>query len=110
MPASWVYILRCADGSYYTGCTTNFDQRMGQHHAGSVRCYTQTRRPLELVWVGEYQSIHDAIAVERKLKRWSHDKKTAFINGDLTSLRRLSERRKPHVRGSRRASSERFSP
>ena len=110
MPASWTYMLRCSDGSYYIGCTTNLDQRMGQHHAGSIRCYTQTRRPVELVWVAEYQTIHEAIATERRLKRWSHDKKTAFINGDLESLRKLSARRKPHVRGSRRGPLVRSSP
>jgi len=46
---SWGYILLCADGSYYIGCTTNLEQRLGQHSAGSVAGYTSTRLPLRCV-------------------------------------------------------------
>jgi putative endonuclease len=46
----WVYILRCADGSYYTGHTDNLERRIGQYQAGECAGYTATRRPLELIW------------------------------------------------------------
>ncbi|MDO8295284.1 MAG: GIY-YIG nuclease family protein [Caulobacter sp.] len=90
--AAWVYILRCADGSYYVGCTTNLEQRIAQHHAGTTGGYTASRRPVELLWCGEAQRIHDAIEVERKLKRWSRAKKEAFIAGEWDRLQALSSR------------------
>jgi predicted GIY-YIG superfamily endonuclease len=58
---AWTYILRCADGSYYVGCTTNLDQRMAQHGDGTLGGYTASRRPVELVWVDEFPDIHQAI-------------------------------------------------
>ena len=46
----WVYILRCADNSYYTGHTDNLEKRIGEHEKGAIpSCYTLNRRPLELV-------------------------------------------------------------
>ena len=54
-------MLRCADGSFYVGCTTNLDQRIGEHQAGEGAGYTSTRRPVKVVWCEEFQSIHDAI-------------------------------------------------
>ena len=68
MPA-WVYILECADGSFYTGCTTNLEQRYGEHLAGINCAYTSVRRPLKMVWAQENQSILDAIDNERQIKR-----------------------------------------
>ena len=53
----WVYILRCADGSYYTGHTDNLKRRIGEHHSGSISgCYTVKRRPLELVFRRIYRA------------------------------------------------------
>ena len=90
--AAWVYILKCADGSYYTGCTTNLEQRIGQHKAGTFSGYTSTRLPVEVVWCAEFQDIHDAIDYERKLKRWSRAKKEAVINGVWDDLPALAAR------------------
>lgn len=90
--AAWVYILKCADGSYYTGCTTNIDQRFGEHQAGIDCAYTSVRRPLVMIWAQEYQSILDAIDGERQIKRWSRAKKEALIRGDYDALPALSRR------------------
>ena len=90
--ASWAYMLRCRDGSFYVGCTTNLDQRMGQHHAGLRPGYTSTRLPLELVWVEEFQHIDDAIRAERHIKGWSRAKKTALIAGDYATISKLASR------------------
>ena len=89
---AWVYILRCSDGSYYAGCTTDLEKRWGQHQAGTVEGYTAARRPLDLVWVGEFQSIYDAIDMERRIKRWSRAKKEALIRRDYGALPALSKR------------------
>ena len=90
--AAWVYILECADGSYYTGCTTNIDERYGQHQAGVMRAYTSTRRPVTMVWADEFQGIADAIDSERQIKGWSRAKKQALIRGDYAALPGLSKR------------------
>ena len=63
--ASWAYILRCADGSFYTGCTTNLDQRFGQHQAGETDGYTASRLPVEMVWAEEFQHIVDDYVEKR---------------------------------------------
>ena len=90
--AAWTYLLRCADGSYYAGCTTNINQRLGEHQAGTFGGYTAARRPLEMVWAEEFQTIDQAIALERQLKRWSRLKKEALIRGDFSALHGLSKK------------------
>ena len=88
--AAWTYMLRCADRSYYVGCTTNIDQRLGEHQAGTFGGYTASRRPVEMVWADEFPTIDDAIAAERQLKGWSRAKKEALIRGDFGRLPGLS--------------------
>jgi predicted GIY-YIG superfamily endonuclease len=85
-------MLRCSDGSYYVGCTTNLDNRMGEHQDGTHGGYTSLRRPVELIWVEEFQHIDDAITVERQLKGWSRAKKAALLTGDYAAISRLFSR------------------
>ena len=81
---AFVYMLRCADGSYYVGSATGEDlsKRIAEHQAGAYPGYTFTRRPVELVWSEHFVQITDAIAVEQKIKGWSRAKKQALISGD----------------------------
>ena len=88
--AAWTYMLRCADGSFYIGCTTAIDQRFGEHQAGTHGGYTASRRPVEMVWSEEFQTIDQAIAVERQLKGWSRAKKEALVKGEFGRLPGLS--------------------
>ena len=97
--AAHVYMLLCADGSFYVGSTTNLE-RMGEHISG-CSTYTSTRLPVELVWSDEFQFIEDAHNAERKLKGWSRAKKQALVQGDWGLIRSLSRR---GVRPSRRPS------
>jgi predicted GIY-YIG superfamily endonuclease len=90
--AAWTYMLRCGDGSYYIGCTTNLDERIGQHIAGAIPGYTSRRLPVDLVWAEEFSNIHDAIAVERQLKGWSRAKKQALTSSDWDRVRSLASR------------------
>ncbi len=90
--AAWVYILKCADDSYYVGCTTDLLQRFGQHQSGEMGGYTSTRLPVEVVWSAEFDDIHQATGLERRLKRWSRAKKEALIRGDWEALPKLSAR------------------
>jgi putative endonuclease len=64
-----VYILLCADGSYYTGSTRlGLEARIGAHSTGHYGGYTASRLPVTLVWSQEFQRITDAIATERQIK------------------------------------------
>ena len=103
--AVWVYILRCADDSYYTGLTTDLEQRLGQHHAGTFEGYTSTRLPVECVYVAEFQSMYEAIAWERTVKRWSRAKKAAVIAGAWESLPALARSHQHHGRPGERPAS-----
>ena len=98
---AFVYILRCADSSYYVGLTRPpLDTRVGQHQAGAVEGYTKPRRPVELVYAEEFQRITDALAMERRLKGWSRAKKEALIRGDFEKLKLLARNRAQHPRPS----------
>ena len=88
----WVYILRCADGSYYTGQTDNLEKRIGEHTAGAVTsCYTLKRRPLELVFSQDFPAREEALASERQIKGWSRKKKEAMMRGDWAEVSRLAK-------------------
>ena len=88
--AYYVYILRCADGSYYTGLTEDLEIRLAQHEMGELPGYTQNRRPVQLVFSNEFTSMDDAIDRERQIKGWSRAKKEALIAGDWERLTELS--------------------
>jgi len=88
--AFWVYILRCADGSYYTGHTDSLEKRIAEHEAGEVPGYTSTRRPVELVFKEIFQSRKETLAAELRIKGWSRKKKEAMIRGDWKEVERLA--------------------
>jgi putative endonuclease len=88
----YVYMLRCFDGTFYTGITNDIDRRFAEHGAGhDPDSYTHSRRPLRLVYVGEFQQPAEAIAFEKRLKGWSHRKKRAFAERDWPALQRFSD-------------------
>jgi predicted GIY-YIG superfamily endonuclease len=89
---AWVYLLRCADGSYYTGSTRNLNGRLEQHASGLGSVYTSSRLPIELVWCQEYESVADAYAIEKKIQGWSRVKREALIEGRFDLLPGLSQR------------------
>jgi len=89
-----LYIVRCADGSFYIGLTRGeLEFRIAQHNAGSLGGYTSTRRPIELVYSQWFERITDAIENERKIKGWSRAKKQALIDGDFDLLKVLAKRK-----------------
>jgi len=88
--AFYVYILRCADGSYYTGHTDDLTTRLAAHRIGTFRGYTYSRRPVRLVFQQQFGSRDEAFAAERQIKRWTRRKKEALIRGDWALLERLS--------------------
>jgi putative endonuclease len=91
----YVYMLRCADGSFYIGSATGDDlnRRIDEHQTGARPGYTSTRRPVTLVWSEHFERITDAIAAERQIKGWGRAKKEALIRGDWDRVRLLAKRR-----------------
>ncbi|MDO8614827.1 MAG: GIY-YIG nuclease family protein [Dehalococcoidia bacterium] len=86
----WLYILRCADASYYIGHTDDLEKRIAEHNWGKVSPYTRKRRPLHLVFADEFPTRLEALERERQLKGWSRAKKEALIKGNWTRLRELA--------------------
>jgi len=100
----YVYLLLCCDGTYYAGHTDDLDVRMSQHQAGDTG-YTATRKPVQLVWQGEFESREGALAFERQIKGWSRAKKEALIAGDWKRVQALA--RSNIAQGLRQAQPER---
>jgi putative endonuclease len=76
----FVYILRCADGSLYTGAALDVEARLLRHRAGAASKYTRSRRPLTLVWKRRVRSWSAALKEERRIKTLSRDGKLAMIS------------------------------
>ncbi len=92
MNTYYVYIVKCKDDSYYTGVTNNIERRIAEHNSGLVKnSYTFSRRPVELMFIYQFNDINQAIAFEKQLKGWSRKKKEAVISGDWDILKVLAE-------------------
>ena len=93
MKLSYVYILKCSDGSYYTGITSNLPKRILEHTTGKhLDSYTYNRRPIELVYYAEFTDINLAIQSEKQIKKWSRLKKEALINNEFDKLPNLAKK------------------
>jgi putative endonuclease len=82
----WVYVLRCADGKYYTGQTDNIERRLGQHQHGGFCDFTSSRRPVERMWSEYFETRYEALTAEHQIKPWSRAKKEALFRGDWASV------------------------
>jgi predicted GIY-YIG superfamily endonuclease len=87
----FVYILKCADDSYYTGSTVDLSKRLWQHHQECVipRSYTYSSRPVKLVWSEVVANYHEALTHERQIKGWSRAKKEALIRCDFEGIHEI---------------------
>ena len=80
-----MYILECADSTFYTGCTSNLAQRLAQHERKYFPdCYTAFRLPVALVWSQEFANADEMVTAERTIKGWGRQKKIALINQAVT--------------------------
>ena len=93
---AWVYILKCSDGSYYTGSAIDLEKRVAEHMAGTYDGYTSKRLPVKLVFSCEEPTIFDAFLRERQIKGWTRRKKEALIKGEWNKLIEYSKSRKGH--------------
>ena len=80
MEAHYVYILRCYDGSLYTGWTTDLEHRVKAHNEGKGAKYTRSRSPVELVYHEEFGTKSEALKREAAIKRLSREEKLTLIN------------------------------
>jgi putative endonuclease len=90
---AWMYILKCLDGSYYVGSTTNLELRVREHSDGIGSTYTAARRPVELVFTAEFASIAEAYEAEKRVQGWSRVKREALIRGDYAALPALARKK-----------------
>lgn len=75
----FVYILRCGDGSLYTGCAKDVGRRLAQHRAGRASRYTRTRLPVTLVWTRRVCSWGRALGEERRIKALPRAQKQVLV-------------------------------
>ena len=96
--SAFLYILCCADGSYYVGTTREgLDKRIAEHNAGTFDGYTAKRRPVTLAFEQHFERTGDAVSAERQIKGWRREKKEALIRGDYKALPTLARRRSSAV-------------
>ncbi len=76
---AYVYILRCSDGSLYTGWTTDLQRRFSDHSTGRGGRYTRSRRPVQLVFSESHPTRSAAMQREAAIKRWTRARKLALI-------------------------------
>lgn len=87
----YMYIIKCSDGTYYTGSTRHLKKRIEEHNAGEGANYTRCRLPVELVHSEYFDSIKTAFDRENQVKRWSRKKKEALIFNNKEKLHELAE-------------------
>ena len=88
-----MYILRCSDGSYYTGSTRDLESRLYEHQNGLGAVFTKKRLPIKLVYCEEFERIDDAFYRETQVQGWSRAKKEALIQGQYDLLPKLAKTR-----------------
>lgn len=76
---NYTYIVECADGTFYTGWTTDIDKRLAAHNGGRGAKYTRTRLPVRLVYLEEHESRGEAMSREYHIKRLTRSEKEGLI-------------------------------
>lgn len=90
-PRAYVYIVRCRDGTLYTGMARDIAQRLAQHDAGKGARYTRSRGPVVLLWQEGPMTVSRALRREYQLKQLTRPQKEAVVGGRL--VLRLPRRR-----------------
>jgi putative endonuclease len=89
----YMYILECADGSFYTGSTKYLNFRIEKHNNGDGANHTRKYGPCKLVYFEEFQRIDHAFYREKQVQRWSRNKKWALINGEIDQLKGFAKKK-----------------
>ena len=91
MPMPFMYILECADGTYYTGSTRHLQQRLWEHENELGANYTRKRLPVRLVYFEEYDRVTDTFVREKQVQGWCRAKKAALIEKHQEKVHELAE-------------------
>ncbi len=91
MIGGFLYILKCSDGSYYTGSTVNLTKRLNEHFEGLGANHTRKYGPVELVYFEEFHLISLAFKREKQIQGWTRKKKEALIASNIVDLKKYSE-------------------
>ncbi len=95
----WVYMLRCSDGSLYTGYTVDLDERLAAHRRGRASKYTRSRLPVSVVYSEPASSLGGALKREAEIKKLSRKAKLLLCGANLHAV---SLGRAPTLRPSER--------
>ncbi len=79
---NYTYVLRCRDGSLYTGWTNDLDKRLAAHNNGTGGKYTRSRRPVELIYVETFATREEAMRREYEIKHMRTEQKKQLVYGD----------------------------
>lgn len=93
---SYMYILKCSDGSYYTGSTKDLEKRLWQHQNGEGSNYTKSRLPVKLVYCEPFDRVEDAFHREKQVQGWRRQKKQALIEENYDKLIEFSKNYTEH--------------
>lgn len=91
-----LYILKCSDGSFYTGITNDLERRLKMHQTGKASRYTRTRGPVEMLYTEPCGNRSSALIRECEVKEWPRKKKEALIEG-RGPKKRKALKKKPHL-------------
>jgi putative endonuclease len=89
----FLYILECADGTYYTGSTWSMEKRFWEHTNFKGANYTKKRQPLKVVFCEEFERMEEAYSREKQVQGWSHAKKKALIEKNFKLVHELARGR-----------------
>jgi putative endonuclease len=82
MEREWYfYIVKCRDGSFYSGITNNIEHRIKEHNKGTGAKYTSGRRPVKLIYSEKHATVSAAMKRESQVKNWSRTKKERLVVG-----------------------------
>lgn len=87
---AYMYILKCANGMYYTGSTKDLDRRLIEHEIWGGARFTSDNLPVKLLYYEEFDRIEDAYQRENQIKKWSRIKKEALMAGDIEALKKAA--------------------
>lgn len=93
MKRNYTYMVKCSDGTLYTGWTTDLEHRVKAHNDGEGAKYTRSRRPVELVYYEEYATKAEAMKREYSIKQLTRKQKEKLIeNKNMCTIRHMKEK------------------
>ncbi len=106
-PRWWVYILRCADDTFYTGITTNPERRLEQHNAGTASRYTRSRRPVVMIYRQPAPGHGPALRREAAIKKLARGEKEKLLAGTKPAVKKATRSQGRRIRGGSRSAASR---